>query len=94
MVGYDIHGRQLKLKPGDIILFLADPDKDHVILVESVEDNGDYITVHSVDGNHNDAVVTATWRIEKRPANARTIITARTVMLILSTVPTGALQAR
>ena len=64
-------GGSYKLKPGDIILFLADPDKDHVILVESVEDNGDYITVHSVDGNHNDAVVTATWRIEKKTGKCK-----------------------
>jgi len=64
-------GGSYKLKPGDIIMFLADPDKDHVILVESIEDNGDYITVHSVDGNHSQAVVTDTWRIEKKTGKCK-----------------------
>ncbi|MCR5331944.1 MAG: leucine-rich repeat protein [Lachnospiraceae bacterium] len=64
-------GGSYKLKPGDVIMFIADEDKDHVILVESIDDNGDYITVHSVDGNHSQSVVTATWRIEKRTGRCK-----------------------
>ena len=64
-------GGSYKLKPGDIIMFIADGNKDHVILVESIDDNGDYITVHSVDGNHSQSVVTATWRIEKKTGRCK-----------------------
>ena len=59
-------GGSYKLKPGDVIMFIADGNKDHVIMVESLEDSGNNIIVHSVDGNHSQAVVTDTWRIEKK----------------------------
>ena len=59
-------GGSYRLKPGDVIMFIADGNKDHVIMVESIEDSENNVVVHSVDGNHSQAVVTDTWRIEKK----------------------------
>lgn len=58
-------GGSHKLQKGDVILFLHD-EGDHVILVESVEKSGDVVTVHALDGNHSQSVVTSSWEINAK----------------------------